>query len=173
MYDVEPVIQIFTESSLFYFFFHIAVRRSDDAHVDVDRLFSADTDDFMILQHAQKLYLHARVDFADFVEKNRAFVREFETPLLHFFGSGVRAFFVTEQFAFEQRFAQSRAVHFYHFVSASRREIVDRIGDEFFSHTAFAGYQNGRFRRCDFFDKRKHFLHFAAFADHIVERMGA
>ena len=64
----------------------------------------------LILQHAENLGLHQRRHVADLVEEQRAAVAllELADPLA--VGAGERAFFVAEQFAFQQLLGNGRAV---------------------------------------------------------------
>ena len=56
----------------------IAVRRGDDAHVDLDRLAAADPLELALLQDAQQLDLHVQRELADLVEEQRAAVGQLE-----------------------------------------------------------------------------------------------
>src|SRR5439155_938664 len=53
----------------------IAVRRSDDAHIDIDRAVAAHALDLPLLERSQNLSLHRQRHIADLVEQARAAVR--------------------------------------------------------------------------------------------------
>ena len=63
-----------------------------------------------LLEHAQQLGLRDQRHVADLVEKQRAVVGQLEAAGLAIVRAGERAFFVAEDFRFEQRVGQRRAV---------------------------------------------------------------
>ena len=81
------------------------------AEIDLDNLIAADARDLALLQHAQQIGLRLQADVADFVEKYRAAFGDFKFSLLAILRPGERAFFVTEEFAFEQRLGERAAVN--------------------------------------------------------------
>jgi hypothetical protein len=89
----------------------IAVRRRDHPHVDADELFAAQPLKRMSFQNAQQLGLAGLAHFSDFIQEQRAAVRAFELADVSPVGAGERAGLVAEQFAFQQRLAERRAVH--------------------------------------------------------------
>ena len=58
--DREPVVEVRAERAARDHLLEVAVRRGDDAHVDLDRLRAADALDDALLQHAQEPHLHRR-----------------------------------------------------------------------------------------------------------------
>ena len=107
---VDAVHQVFAEVAGRDHFGQVAVRGADDAHVDGERFVFADAADFAAFQHAQQLGLHRLGQLADFVEKDRAAVGDFEQADAMLVGPGERAFAMAEQLAFDQRFGQRAAV---------------------------------------------------------------
>ena len=67
--------------------------------------------DLAVLQHVQEFHLRRKRQVADFVEEDRAAVGQFELAHARLLGVGKSAAFVAEEFAFQQRFRQRRAVH--------------------------------------------------------------
>ena len=61
--------------------------------------------------------------------------------------AGERAFFVAEQFAFQQRFGNGRAIHFHQRAGGARTPGVKNVGDDFLAGAAFTGDKHARFRR--------------------------
>ena len=61
-----------------------------------------------VLRHAQQFGLELRRHLGDFIQKNRAAVGHFKAADALGDGAGERAFFVPEQFAFQQRFREWR-----------------------------------------------------------------
>src|SRR5438876_11223603 len=76
--DIQAVEQILPESSLFDLFSQIAVGGGDDPHVHPDRGVRAEPLDLSLLNHAQKIRLHAQRKLANFVREHRAAVPSFE-----------------------------------------------------------------------------------------------
>src|SRR5690606_19398395 len=66
--------------------------------------------DFTLLQYPQQFDLGGSRQIADFVEKQRAAIRDLEPAFLLRNRAGERASLVTEQFAFHQLLGQGRAI---------------------------------------------------------------
>ena len=79
--DREPVEEVFAEPAGGDLLGQRAVRRGDDAHVDLDRLGGADADDLAFLEHAQQLHLRGAGQLAELVEEERAAVGGLEVAL--------------------------------------------------------------------------------------------
>ena len=62
----------------------------------------AEPADFARFQEAEQLHLDVLVEFAEFVEEERAAVGDFEQALVVAVGAGERALAVAEQFALDQ-----------------------------------------------------------------------
>jgi hypothetical protein len=83
---------------------------ADDAHVGANRVGPADALKFAVLDDAQDFLLHARRDRAELVEHQRAAIGLFESADVRASGARERTGLVAEQFRFQQRFGQRRAV---------------------------------------------------------------
>jgi hypothetical protein len=77
---VEPEQKVFTKTSVTRCFLQRLVRRCDDAHVYGNRLGTAKPLDLARFNDAQQLGLRLRSKVADFVEQQRAAMRELEPP---------------------------------------------------------------------------------------------
>ena len=75
---IDAVIEVGAEIAARHRLFEVAVGGADDAHVNFQGLRAADALELAFLQHAQQLGLERGGDFADFVQKQRAAVGEFE-----------------------------------------------------------------------------------------------
>ena len=104
---------------------------------------SADAFQFAFLQHAQQLGLERGGDLADLVEEYRAAFGLFEASLALRHRAGECAFLMAEQFAFQQRLRQGRAVEFDEAAARTRRVVMDGVGDQFLAGTGLAAYQHG------------------------------
>ena len=112
--------------------------------------------------------MNGRRHVSDFVEKERTAVRKFELSWFAAYSSGEGAFFVAEEFAFEQIFRDGGAVDFDEGAGGAVRVLMDGVGDEILADAAFAAEENGGIRGSDALDERENGLHFFAAGDDIV-----
>ena len=110
--DAQPVEQVLAELARGDALGQVAVRRRDDADVHVMRapIVRADRLDFAVLEEAQQQRLHAQAHLPDFVEEERAAVRELQLAELVAVGAGEAALDVAEQLGLEERLGQPGAV---------------------------------------------------------------
>ena len=80
-YDVQAVVQIAAESASVYLTIEVAIRRSNDANIDLHRLTPADTFELSFLKHSEQLGLHRRRHLTDLIKEQRAAIGELEAPL--------------------------------------------------------------------------------------------
>ncbi len=132
----------------------VFVGRRDESHFCADRLVAADAFELAVFDDAQDLFLHEFRSRREFVEKQRAAVGAFESPAVIARCAGERADFVAEQFGFEQRVADRRAVHLDELGVPAIRQVVQARGDQFFAGAAFADDQHGLVERGDFRRRR-------------------
>ena len=78
MDDAQSIVQIRSEPAGDNGRIEVAVRRRDDAHVDLAPLVRSDTFDDTVLQHPQHLRLQCQREVGDLVEKECSSVRELE-----------------------------------------------------------------------------------------------
>src|ERR1700694_3119928 len=100
--DVEAEIEILAEGSFLVFGIKIAVGGRHDAHVHFHLLITAHGADFFLLEKAQELGLHLERKLAHLVKKNGSRVGRLQPSPLRTKGAGEGAFFVAEQFAFDE-----------------------------------------------------------------------
>jgi hypothetical protein len=81
---IEPVIQVFPESSVVHHLCQIPVGRTDDANVHLNGLTAPDSIEFLGLEHPQQPDLSCQGQVADFVEKDGAPVGALEPASLAF-----------------------------------------------------------------------------------------
>ena len=137
-HHAQPEKQIFAEFPGFDQFFQIFIRRRNQPHVGRQGLVRADALKRPLAEKPQQLHLDRRVNLADFVQKQRAALRLLEPPDAPLVRAGERAFFVAEQFAFQQRRRQRRAMHRHERLLRARTQLVHRLGDQFLARAAFA-----------------------------------
>src|SRR5690348_1878031 len=88
----------------------ILVGGGDHADVDGDRLLAPDSLDDSRLEHAEQLGLRFAAEVSDFVQKERAPVRQLEAAQTAVGGAGERATLVAEHLRFHQVFWKGRTV---------------------------------------------------------------
>ena len=141
-HHVQSIVQVFAKFVFVDQFLQIAIAGGDHAHIDANRLRIADALELALLQHAQQLHLQLRRGGIDFVQKNRAGVRRFESARAIGDRAGERAAHVAEQFAFQQTFAQRAAIHAHKRARAARAKLMHRLGDQFLARAGFAQQQH-------------------------------
>ena len=75
---LQSIVEVFAERALPHHLFEIAIGGGDDAHVDFDGAIAAEFRELAVLQHVQDLGLERLRHLADFVEHDRAVLRELE-----------------------------------------------------------------------------------------------
>ena len=108
----DAEIQVLAEVAAQDFCLQILVGCRNDPNVGVHRLTAADAEEDLFLNTTKHFRLDRQTHVADFVEIQGAAVGDFELARRALVGSGEGAFFVTEQFGFEQRLGECGAVHF-------------------------------------------------------------
>ena len=140
MDDPEPVEEVFAELSLPHALSEVAVRRRDDADIGVGtEIVGADGLNFAALEKSQQERLHPQAHVADFVEKERAPIRQLELARLVAVGAGEAAADMAEQLRFEQTFGQAGAVQRDKRTFGALRQVVNLTGDEILADPALAG----------------------------------
>ena len=138
MNDVEAVKQVFPELSLGDHVAEDPVGRRDHAHVHAARgLVRTDLLQLARLEEPQEQPLHPERHLADFVEEDRAVMRELELARAIAIGAGEAAFHVAEQLRFEQRLGHAGAVHGHERACGPRASRVHGVGDQFLARPAF------------------------------------
>ncbi len=122
--------------------FEILVGGRDNADIDFDLAVAAQTVEGLAIQHAQQFHLSLQLQFADFVEEQRALVGQFKQTGLGGIGAAEGAFFVSEEFAFHEVFGQRGAVDIDPGTAAAVGRLVDRAGDQFLARAGLARDQN-------------------------------
>ena len=114
------------------------MRGRDQPDVDLHRLAGADPFESLFLEDAEQLGLNLQADVADFVQENRAAVGQLETADLVADGSGEGPFDVAEEFAFKDAGGEGGTVDFHKRTGRPRAVVVDRLGQEPLTGSAFA-----------------------------------
>src|SRR4029453_3382998 len=142
----QPKIQIFPELLRGDRRLQLAVRRGNDADVDVKRLRAADTFEPLFLERTEDLCLEPQREIPDFVEKQRAAVRELKSARFAGGGPCKCALFMTEQLRLEQRIGNRRAVDGDKRPFRTAAERVQCSGEQLLAGAAFPFQQHGGIR---------------------------
>ena len=118
--------------------FQIAVGRGDDPHVNGLRYIASESFELPLLQQSEDFNLDRQGKVADFIEKNGAAVSGFETALARMRGPGKCPAFMAEQLAFNHGFRDRGQADFYKRPPGPFPVDMQRLGDEFLAHAAFA-----------------------------------
>ncbi len=163
--DVQAVKEILAERAVDDPLFELAMRRGDDAHVDLDALRAAEPLDLPFFENAQQLHLHIRGQVADFVEEDRRMVGELEAPDLTRERARERALLAAEQLALDQRRGDRRAVDAHHLARAPHAHLVQMRREQLLADAGFAQEQHGRIRGRDEVELFDHLAQRPALAD--------
>src|SRR5262249_43029673 len=109
-HDVQAIVEILAERLGGAHRLEIAVRRRDDAHVDVDLARGPDPRDAAGLQHAQEQRLPSLGKLADLVEEDGAAVGRLEEPLVLPVSAREGALLVAKERALEEAVRDRAAV---------------------------------------------------------------
>ncbi len=139
----QTMEKILAKASRGYRCFQVLISSGNDAHVDFNFPITAQSVKRISVQHSQQLDLRVQLQFPDFIQEERAPVREFKQSRLGNIGPGERPFLVAEQFALHQILRKSSAVDVDPGAAASMRRLVNRTGNQFLSRSRFSRNQDG------------------------------
>ena len=146
----------------------IAVGGDDDAHVHGSRPVGADAFDLAFFEHAQQLGLHGGRHVADFVEEERAAMGLLKLANVPLRRAGERAFFMAEEFAFNQLCWNGGAVERDKGTGSAMALFVECAGHEFLACAGFAIDADTRLACGHALNLRHHALHGEAGKDQCV-----
>ena len=154
--DVQAIVEVFAEASLFHLVLQVDVGRGNDADVNLDRLHAAEAHELALLHHAQQLGLRLDRHVADLVEEDAALVGEIEHALLGIDRAGKGALDVAEERRFEEIRRQVARVHRHERLLAARGVAVNRARHQLLTGAALAGNQDRRAARRGLDDQVEH-----------------
>src|SRR5438132_886323 len=147
--DVQAVVEVFAEALLLDQPSEVAVRRGDQADVDLDRPGAADTLELLLLEDPEELRLELEGDLADLVEEERAAMGHLEASDLLCDGPGEGAALVAEELALEKPRRDGRAIDLDEGPLPAAASVVDGARDRFLPRAGLAEDEHGRVGRCD------------------------
>src|SRR5215510_11263837 len=95
---VQAVEEVFAEAPAFDLVLQVAVCRGDDPHGDLFLLHAADAPEPFLFEDVEQPRLNRRLHLRNFVEEDRALMRQLEQPGLAGDRASVRALLVAEEF---------------------------------------------------------------------------
>lgn len=107
---VETVVEVFPEVPRLYSISEVFVGSRNNANVDLDIFVAPQAVERLFVQHPKEFDLVVEPQFPDLVEEEGSAVCGFEFAGTGLTGAGESAFFVTEEFAFDQVFRHRPAV---------------------------------------------------------------
>src|SRR6185295_5578315 len=132
--------EVFAELSLAHALSEVAVRRRDDPDIGVGaEVVGADGLNFAAFEKSQQEGLHPQAHVADFVQEERAPIRQLELARLVAVGARKAAANMPEQLRLEETLWEAGAVQRNEGTFGTRRHVVDLSSDEIFSDPALAG----------------------------------
>ena len=168
--DIEPVEQVLAEPVLLDLRTEVLVRRRDHAHINRQRCSRSDRRNHALLQRPQHFRLCREAHIADFVEKERAAVRELELAGAVGERAGEAALHVAKQLAFDQLRRNCGTIDLDERRGSARAERVNRARHELLTGAVIPRDQNPRRRGRDLFDQADHVTNRLARADDLVLR---
>ena len=169
--DVQTVVQVLAEKLLLHQLLEVAAGGGEEAHVGMQLLVAADAREGAFLQEAQEFDLSLHGQVADLVEEERAAVRGFGASDASADRARERAFFVSEELAFDEIFGEGGAVQRDERLVLARGELDDGACEEFLSGAAGASDQDSGVGRRDLAELFVDELHLAAVSDHLAGRL--
>src|SRR6476469_221145 len=107
----KTMVKIAAKAAGTHMLFQVAIGGRHHANVNTDFFAAPKTIVGNAIQYAQKLYLDFKIEIANFIKEQSAFVGEFEESRLKQVGPAECAFFVTKKFALYQMFRYGGTVH--------------------------------------------------------------
>src|SRR5215831_10134959 len=118
--DVQPIIKIFAECSVFHHLFQVGTGCRDDANVHFDRAVSADPLKFPFLKDTQKLDLEGNRHVSDFIQEDSSTVCLLESTDAGLNCTGESSFYMAEKLGLQQVLGNCATVDTYELLVFSR-----------------------------------------------------
>src|ERR1051326_392037 len=168
--DGEAVVEVLAHLPVLNGLLRIAVRRGDDARIDVDLLVAADAPELALLEHAQELDLQLDRHLRDLVEEHRPALGQLEVALAALDGVRERALLMAEDLRLDQRRRDRAAVEGDERFVAPARKRVDRVRHDLLARARLADDEDVRVGVRDHLDLFEELLHPRRLADQVPER---
>src|ERR1700722_178771 len=121
------------------------------------------------IESAQTFHLNIRVNFADFIQEERAACRLFESADASLGCSSECSAFMTEKLTFDQLRCERRAVKRDKTRLVAIAKIMDRVRNQFLTGPALADEENGGSARGNLANGVEDFMHRPGFTDEVFQ----
>src|SRR5581483_368412 len=138
VHNVDAVEQILTKSPGGDFLFELPVGGAHDTDFYLLVLLRADAAELPVLQKLQQFGLKGEIKLGNFIEEQRAPVRQFDASRLRSVGAGERALLIAEYFTFQQGPWHDGSVHLHEWAGLPRRHTMHQAGNDVFAGAALA-----------------------------------
>ncbi len=142
-HNVESIVEVFPERLVSEGLFQIPVGSRRNPDIDLDGLIASHPLKFLFLEHPQQFHLKGRRKIADLIEEDASPVGLLEPADPPLDGSGKGPSFVTEQLALEKILRQGCAVDLDEGSTCPGASLMDHVGNEFLSRSAFPTDEDG------------------------------
>ena len=158
--NVEAVVKIVAQFAAGNRFFGNFVGGRQNADIHRGLHLAAQPAQFAVFENAQQFGLRGHRHFADFIQQQSSAFGQFEASRAPLQRPGECAFFVAEDFAFDQGFGNGGAIDGNEWFVPARAEFMNGAGHQFLAGAARAGNQHRGRAGCNHFDEVKDLLHF-------------
>ena len=131
---VQAVQQVLAEPARPDFGRQVTIGGCDHPNIGSNRTACADPLKCSLLKNPEQFGLQCQIKFPDFIEQQGAAISQLKTPKAAFRRAREGSLLVAEEFAFQQRTRQSRAVDGQETTIFSWRMLVDPFGGHLFAH---------------------------------------
>src|SRR5438477_5079613 len=135
---VQSIKKVGTKLAFLYGPLPISIGRSYATEVDFDGLIAANPYDLPLLQDSQQVSLGLQTDIANLIEKHGSSFGDLELTLFAILCAREGAFFMPEEFAFQQGFVQCATVDHNQRMKFSRAGVMNRPSHKLFSSAALS-----------------------------------
>ncbi len=168
--DGKPEVEVLAKAPVVHVLGEVAIRRSDDAHVDLPDRVAADAPDLAVLEDAEELRLQRRGKLADLVEEDGAALGLLEDAGAVRDRPAEGAPEVTEELTFDQVLGDAAAVDGDERPLRTARQVVDRPRDDLLPRPGLPFDEDDRLRGRRALDHPVEAAHLDAGADEPLER---
>src|SRR5439155_136578 len=165
---IDAVVKVLAELALLNPIVKVAMGGRDGAHIDGNRIISADPLDFTLFENAQEFRLHGERHVANLVQEKRAALCLLELSQVAAGGAGERSFFMAKEFRLNQLCRDGRAIKRDEWTGAARAALVQSAGDQFFAGARFTKNRDSCFAGRDTIDLCHQAAHGFALPDNLV-----
>ena len=140
---IEPVVEVFAETTFLDQCFQVAMGRRDDPDIDLYRQIRTHGIDLFLLQNTQYLGLQEGTHIADLIQEDGPPIGLQKLSLTIGGRPGEGALPVAEKLRLQELLRNGGAVHPDKGPLGAGAVVMDRMGNELFTGAALASYQHG------------------------------